>query len=976
MKSFSKKITDKYEVIASEVVESIHSEGYLLRHKKSGAHIILMANDDENKVFSIGFRTPPKNSTGVAHILEHSVLCGSEQFPLKDPFIELAKGSLNTFLNAMTYPDKTIYPVASCNLVDFQNLMHVYMDAVLKPNIYKEERIFMQEGWHYDLESLEGELSINGVVYNEMKGAFSSPDQVVSREVFNSLFPDTTYGMESGGDPQVIPELSYEEFLDFHRTFYHPVNSYIYLYGDMDMEERLQWMDETYLDSYSVIEMDSEIPLQKSFNEPLYRTIPYAISEEESDQNATYLTYNTVIGENLDPLQYIAFEILDYVLCSAPGAPVQRALMEANIGKEIYGSFENNIKQSFFGITAKGANFEDQEKFVEIILRVLKEQVEKGINKEALIGALNHYEFKQREADFGGYPKGLLYLIQSMDSSLYDISKPFLHVDALKTFKELRMLIEKGYFETLILEKILENKHTSIVAFIPDKSIQKQRDEKFRKEMAAYKDSLSKEELENIIQRKIKLTEFQEMEDTKEVIESIPLLARQDIKREAEEFHNEIQKIDGITHLHHPIETNGIQYTKVLFEIKNMSNELLPYVRLLKDLYTNVDTNHYSYNELSNQINKSTGGISFSVSTYKDSKNLPAYQLIFQAKVKTLADQTKTGLELLNEVMFESQFSDHKRILEVISEQKSKEQARMMFSGDQVAADCAMSYFSETAKISEIMQGITYYRFLEYLEESFDDKIDVILANLERVKNAIYREENLMLDTTIHTYDESLLKEYVGILKNNLSVLDPEPETWSFELKNENVGYQNSAQIQYVARAGDYRKVGLEYTGALEVLRVIMGYDYLWNNVRVKGGAYGCRISFTKSGECMMSSYRDPNLEKTVQVYEKAPAYIRSFKGDERTITKYVIGAMSNVDRPLTPQAKGTRSLSAYLSNITLADVQKQRDEILDITLEDIQSLAKYIEALLDQDAFCVVGNADKIKENENLFGHIEPLFH
>ena len=420
-----------YEIREEKRLDDIHSDGILLVHKKSGARICVMSNEDVNKVFYIAFRTPPKDSTGVPHIIEHTVLCGSKKFPVKDPFIELVKGSLNTFLNAMTYPDKTIYPVASCNDKDFQNLMDVYLDSVFSPNIYKEQNIFRQEGWHYELNSPEDELTLNGVVYNEMKGAFSSADGVLDREILRSLFPDTPYSNESGGDPQVIPELTYEAYLDFHRQYYHPSNSWIYLYGDMDVVEKLKWLDQEYLSNYDRINVDSAIPEQAPFTEPVEHEIPYSISSTDSTENNTYLSCNWAVGNNLNREQYIAFDILDYALLSTQGAPIKQALLDAGIGTDIYGGYDSSSYQPVFSIVAKHANASDQKRFVQIIRKVLQEQVENGINKKTLLAAINGSEFKFREADFGRFPKGLMFGLQIMDSWLYDENAPFLHIEEL-----------------------------------------------------------------------------------------------------------------------------------------------------------------------------------------------------------------------------------------------------------------------------------------------------------------------------------------------------------------------------------------------------------------------------------------------------------------------------------------------------------------------------------------------------------------
>ena len=469
MKTMDLKELQTYELLEEHHLPDFQSEGYLLRHKKSGARVVLISNDDDNKVFTVGFRTPPEDSTGLPHILEHSVLCGSEKFPAKDPFVELVKGSLNTFLNAMTYPDKTVYPIASCNDKDFQNLMHVYMDAVFHPNIYKHDKIFRQEGWSYKLDDVDADLEYNGVVYNEMKGAFSSPEGVLDRVVLNALFPDTSYHHESGGDPEVIPELTYEQFLEFHSRYYHPSNSYIYLYGDMDMAEKLEWLDREYLSHYDLLEIDSKIRYQEPFDEVKEVEMEYSIASNESEEDNTYLSYNKVIGTSLDKELYLAFEILDYALLSAPGAPLKKALVDAGIGKDIMGSYDNGIYQPVFSIVAKNANVEQKEQFVSVIEKTLSDIVKNGMDKKAIEAGINYHEFRYREADFGGFPKGLMYGLQIFESWLYDDEKPFIHVDAIGTFNLLKEKMNTGYFEELIQKYLLDNAHGAIVVVKPEK---------------------------------------------------------------------------------------------------------------------------------------------------------------------------------------------------------------------------------------------------------------------------------------------------------------------------------------------------------------------------------------------------------------------------------------------------------------------------------------------------------------------------
>ena len=598
-----------YELIKEENLGDLNSKGYVLRHKKSGAHISLIENDDDNKVFYIAFRTPPKDSTGVAHIIEHTVLCGSDKYPLKDPFVELVKGSMNTFLNAMTYPDKTVYPVASCNDQDFKNLMDVYMDAVFHPNIYHDPEIFMQEGWHYELESREDDLTINGVVYNEMKGAFSSPDDVVNREILNSLFPDNTYSVESGGDPKVIPELTYEDFLGFHKKYYHPCNSYIYLYGNMDMDERLDYLDREYLSKYDKIEVDSEIKKQEPFTRPRAVDKTYPISSAEDERDATYLAYTFVISDALDQELYQAFDVLEYALFSSPGAPVRTALLEKGIGKDIIGSFDTGMLQPMFSVMARGANPEDKQAFVDAIQEVLLHQVVDGIDKKALLAGINASQFQFREADFGSFPKGLIFGLQCMDSWLYDEDQPFVHMHGIDVLDGLRKKVDTGYFEKLIETYLLANTHASVLMVEPKKGLTTEAEEELKKELAEYKASLSDEALDALVEQTKTLKEHQQEPSSKEALECLPMLKRSDLKREARPLDLIEKEVDGIKVLHHKVFSNGIHYLNLVFDVTGIGQEDWKYLSLLSRMLGLVDTENYSYADLANAVNIYTGGI-------------------------------------------------------------------------------------------------------------------------------------------------------------------------------------------------------------------------------------------------------------------------------------------------------------------------------------------------------------------------------
>ena len=964
-----------YETIEEKAIADLNSKGTILRHKKTGARVILMENDEENKVFYIGFRTPPVDSTGSAHIVEHTVLCGSEHFPVKDPFIELAKGSLNTFLNAMTYPDKTVYPVASCNDKDFQNLMHVYLDAVFYPNIYKEEKIFKQEAWHYEMEDADDELTINGVVYNEMRGAFSSPDDVLEREILNTLFPDTSYSFESGGDPEVIPELTYEKFLDFHRRYYHPSNSYIYLYGNMDMAEKLEFIDREYLSRFDRQDVESEVKIQPAFAETKEIVKNYPISEGETEEHNTYLSVSKVVGDVLDKERYIAFQILDYALCSAPGAPLKQALIDAGIGTDVYSIFDEGVRQPYFSVIAKNADLQQKEAFLATYRQILTKLAKEGIDRKALYAGLNHFEFKHREADFGSYPKGLMYGLQMLDSWLHDERMPFMHVEANGTYAVLREKIEEGYFEELIRECLLENKHSAVVLLVPEKGLAAKRDRELAEKLWAYKESLSAQEADRIVEETKALEEYQEEGDTPEALSCIPHLTREDIKKEADGYVNELRRGAGVPILYHDVFTNGIGYLRLSFDCSHVPAELFHYLGLLKAMLGLIDTESYSYGELFHEINIETGGMTFVTNTYTKA-DLSDYTVRFDLKAKVLFEKLPEAFRLALIMMKETEWADYKRLKELLEEIKSRMQSAMLEAGHTVSALRALSYISGAAVCNEQITGVSQYKLVADLAEHFEERKKELAANMQRLVRILFRAENLLVDYTASKEGYGRLPELVAEFKENLYTgeSDASKEKYRPVPEKKNEGFLTASQVQYVCRAGNFITKGLPYTGALKVLRVMLGYDYLWNNVRVKGGAYGCMCRFGKSGESYFVSYRDPNLEKTVAVYEKAAEYIENWQGGEEELTQYLIGAVSELDTPKTPQDKGTFSLGGYLTGLSQEKLQQERDEILAVDVETIRSLGKYIRAFLSDDCLCVLGREDKIEKADG-FGRKEQLF-
>lgn len=964
----------EYEILDEHRVEDVQSDGFILRHKKSGARIAILSNNDDNKVFYIGFRTPPEDETGVPHIIEHTTLCGSKKFPVKDPFIELAKGSLNTFLNAMTYPDKTVYPVASCNDQDFKNLMDVYLDAVFNPNITKYEEIFKQEGWHYELTGKDDELKINGVVYNEMKGAYSSPDEVLSSQIYRSLFPDNTYSKDSGGNPEYIPKLTYEAYLDFYHKYYHPSNSYIYLYGDMDVVERLEWLDKEYLSLYDYKKVNSEINKQPAFDEIKNVEAQYSITMDDSQENKTYLSYNRVVGDTLDKMLYQAFDVLDYALVSSPGAPVKQALIDAGIGDDVYGSYDAGILQPVFSFVAKNANASQADEFESIIGNTLKEVVKTGINKEALLAGINSSEFKFREADFGQFPKGLLFGLNCLDSWLFDDMKPFIHLECLGTFAKLRKAVDTDYFEKLIQEYLLDNTHGSSVTVKPKRGLGNEREEAFAKELSDYKASLSDEEIKKLIEDTEHLKKYQEEPSSDEDLRKLPMLTRADMKKNAMPFSNIEDELLDVKVVRHDIESNGIDYISFLFDAGDFAKSELGYLGFFTNALGLVNTEKYSYTDLANATNIYTGGISTGTASHPDIKDRNNFVFKFEVKLKVLEKNLDKALELMEQMLLSSDFTDTKRLGELVAQIKARLQANLSSSGHLVAAMRSMSSFSRYALYQDELKGIAFYRSICRIEKELSESPKSVSDKLAAIAKKLFARNRMLISFTGNNEaygnaKPSLEKVIAGF--NKMSAVGDQAEV-HFNTAKE--AFIDASQIQYVAKTGDFICEGYEYTGALRLLRIILSYDYLWINVRVKGGAYGCMNTFLRSGESYFVSYRDPNLSDTLDVYDRIPEYIKSFSPDERDMTKYIIGTFSALDTPMNPEAKGSRSLSAYLEGITYEQIQKERNEILNAQPEDIRRLADLVEAVLKKDSICVIGNENMIKESAGLFENVEKL--
>ncbi|MBE6092053.1 MAG: insulinase family protein [Selenomonas ruminantium] len=960
-----------FKVINRSESKETSSIAWTFEHEKSGARLFFLQNDDDNKVFSISFRTPPFDDTGVAHIVEHSTLCGSRKYPLKEPFVELVKGSLNTFLNAMTYPDKTMYPVASRNDKDFQNLMDVYLDAVFYPAMLENPQILMQEGWHYEIDSADAPLTYSGVVYNEMKGALSAPDDLLESRIMAALYPDTTYGYESGGDPEAIPQLTYEMFKNFHQRYYHPSNSYIYLYGDMDIEEKLAYLDKEYLSAFDRIAIDSHIEKQAAFTGLQRQTLTYPASPDEDTAEKTFLSLNWVTGESLNPVDMMGLEILEHALLRTPAAPLRKALIDAQLGKDVDSSFEDDMLQPFFSIIISNSEKDRVDKFYTIVQETLQQLADKGIDRTLLEASINLLEFRLRESDFGSAPKGLIYGIRVMKTWLYD-GQPETCLAYEPLIKAMKDGLNNGYFEELIRRYFLNNKHAALITMEPSKTMGAEREKAQAEALAACKAKLSETEIQQLIADNKALKERQQSEDTEEALKTIPLLKLSDIRRKAYELPLEEKDLAGTKILFSDVETSGITYLSLLFDAQMVPQEDIPYAFLLSELIGNVDTETSTYGELANRKNLHTGGISYDIVTYTKKNEPDSSTPKFKVKAKVLREKLPQLLKLLQEILMTSKFSDEKRMRELLEQEQATIELNLQRSAHQVVSARLAGYLMPSGRYAD-EGGLPFYPFIKGLLAEFPKNLPAISAKLSELAKKIFNQHNLIVSVTD---SDKFYDDFAGEFGKFQEKLGKEiypAQEYHWELKARNEGLTSSSRVQYVGKGANFLKLGYGFTGTMHVLETILRYDYFWTKIRVQGGAYGAFTSFNRNGMMYFGSYRDPNLTETLDVFDGTADYLAKFDASEREMDKYIIGTMSNIDTPLTPQMKGSAAATCWLRGITLEDRQQARDEILDTRQTDVQKLAPLVKACMEENVLCVFGGQEKINEHKEVFGEIHP---
>ena len=965
------KLYAGFELKEERFIPEINATSRLFIHVQSGATLMYLSNDDDNKSFAITFKTPPSSSNGAPHIMEHSVLCGSRKFPTKEPFIELSKGSLNTFLNAMTSVDHTTYPVASRNNKDFRNLVDVYLDAVFFPKIHTVPEILMQEGWHYELKKIEDPIIIKGVVYNEMKGVYSSPDTSLFSAISNALFPDTLYHNDSGGNPDVIPALTQKEFSEFHKKYYQPSNSFIFIYGDGSVEQDLAFIDKEYLSLFNNEKSDVSYPMQPAFTAQKDVTVKYAVSKGTPVKNKAYLSLSMVISPATPELRE-AFDVIDYVLFGNPSSPLRKALLDSGIGKNCYGYFDDGAIQPSYSIVLANADESRKNEFLQIIRSTLEGLVKNGIDKKLIESAINSKEFRLREASYNRFPKGLVYNSMATASWLYG-GDPNEYLAFDKHFVQLKKALKEPYLESFIKKYMLDNNHSAVVTSVPEPGLAEKQATELAAKLDAYKKSLGKKDLEAIIANTNALIMRQSTPDSPENLATIPQLTREDLTNKSQVVPVSMKKLGYVPVIHTPVFTNGIVYTQMSFNTIGVPQELLHYIPLMVSVMRKLDTAGHSYGDLANEINIHTGGISIR-SEIISNKNGSTFTPLITVTGKAVYAKLPQLLQLEREILLTTNYSDMNRLKDIIREIRASLDDDINSNGGDYAESRLSSRFSAAGPYDDFVNGLDYLAFIHDIDTNFDLKSKTIIHNLQKTAEMIFNVSALTAGVTIPEADYSMYSKEADAFIHGLPTKQMKKNTYSFKPTDKNEAFYGTSKVQYVYQGFNYRKLGYDYTGTMRVMRNILRNDYLWNTIRVQGGAYGAYLTIGWDGYFVFGSYRDPNLKETLDAYKNSVTYLEKFKADEREMTKYIIGAIGDLDMPMTAQMKGNRSMAMYFNGITNDDYQRERDEILAVTPEKIRSYAALIKAVIDAGQYSAFGGEGTVLKYKDLFGSVRNL--
>jgi Zn-dependent M16 (insulinase) family peptidase len=954
-------IVEGFEFIKEEDLPELNSKGKLYRHIQTGAELLSIENDDENKVFGITFRTPPFDSTGNPHIIEHSVLGGSRKYPVKEPFVQLVKGSLNTYLNAFTYPDKTCYPVASQNLQDFYNLVDVYLDAVFYPLL--SLNTFKQEGWHYELDSINGPLTFKGVVFNEMKGAYSSPESVLEESVQHELFPDSAYRHNSGGDPVCIPDLTYDGFKQFHATYYHPSNARLYFYGDDDPLKRLQILN-GYLSEFKAIQVQSGISLQAPFDKPHCVTLPYEVSEEDNKQK-NLVAINWLLTEVSDPELRIGLNVLNHILIGTPASPLRVALIESGLGEDLVGpGLIDELRQLVYSTGLKGVANENTDKVEPLILATLVKLATQGIDPETIAASMNTIEFALRENNTGNFPRGLAVMLRSLGTWLYD-GDPFvdLHIDGPINAIKQRLAAGEHYFENLIAETLLTNPHRVVVILEPDPALGRRRAEEEQSRLNQARAKMSLADLKKNVEETLSLKRLQETPDSPEALATIPFLSLSDLDRKIRLIPKDSHKFEKTEILYHDLFTNGIIYFDLGLNLHNLPQEWLPYIPLFGRAITEMGTEDETYVKLLQRIGKDSGGIHDQtfVSQVFQLESSEGWLFI---RGKSLASKTHLLMAIFSDILVRGNLDDQERFKQMALEEKASVESSLVNAGHRFVNSRLRSSLNEAGAVNEQMSGISYLYFLRELLNQIDQDWPKVSQCLKGIRSRLVNRKNIIVNVTV---DRANWEKYKDHVENFIKYLPGEAihsEVWLFDYINSSEGLTIPSQVNFVGKAGNIFESGYQLNGSILAIMQYLNTTWIWDKVRVQGGAYGGFALFDQfSGVLSYLSYRDPNLFETLLAYDMTPSFLRQGNLDQSELVKSIIGAVGDLDAYQLPDAKGFTSLVRHLLGVTDEWRQNFRDELLGTKEPDFKKFADAIDGVSDKGHVVVIGSADVINK-------------
>ena len=955
-----------YELVRRVKVDDIKSEARLYRHRKTGAQVLSMINGDENKVFGITFRTPPKDSTGVAHILEHSVLCGSRKYPVKEPFVELLKSSQKTFLNAFTYPDKTCYPVASQNLRDFYNLVDVYLDAVLFPRLTPE--VLMQEGWHLEAESVDGPLTYQGVVYGEMKGVYSSPDSVLAEQSQQSLFPDTTYGLDSGGDPAQIPRLTFDAFKAFHDQYYHPSNARVFFWGDDDPHQRLCLLDE-YFREFEAIDVDSSISLQSPFEAPRRIVKPYAVSEE-AQGNRAMVSFNWMLGQVTDPELLMGLRVLSVVLLGTPASPLYKALIDSGLGEALVGGgLETELRQIVFSTGLKGIAEDAADRVEKVVFDVLDRLVKNSIDPLWVHASIHTLEFHLREANTGSYPRGLVYMLKSLRDWLYDRDP----IDALAFEAPLASIkgrVAKGerYFEGLIEKYLLNNPHRTRVLLVPDKQEAKRREDDERERLVRLRSAMSDDEVGVMIAQAQELKRKQQTPDSQSDLATIPVLSVSDLPRENKVIPEQWESVgpEQVPVHFHCLDTFGIGYVDLAFDLSCVPYEDLVLLPLLGRALLETGTDKEDFVSLARRISANTGGI-VALPYFAATRQTPSTCAKFLLRGKAMFDKAGELTGILSDIMHGARVDDGERIRQLLSEDKAMIEEGMIPSGHSVVDTRLRRTLSQAGWIHEQIDGIEYLGRLRDWVDNFDSRWPELRERLRRLQGLVFNRRAALVNLTCDRAGFATFAPHLEALLSGLDARETRPQTWTWSKESRNEGLTIPSQVQYVGKAANLFALGYEYHGSANVIARFLRTGWLWDRVRVQGGAYGafCQLN-RRTGAFSFLSYRDPNLEQTLDAYDGAAKHLQKLDISQHEIDKSILGTIGEMDAYMLPDAKGYVSFVRHLLGQSKQELDKLRAEVFATTLDDFRRFGDVLSKFNDAAHIAVLGGPDAIARVES----------